>query len=134
MSDTTKDINRVTGAIIRVSLRLIIYALVVLLLYEGVTAGYSFGYAVFAGTAVSEDPGITASVAVEEGQDAGEGGQMLEEMGLIQSRYIFMIQALFYEYDIYPGTYQLNTSMTSKEMLEEMSVLPTAETEGVSQQ
>ena len=59
---------------------------------------------------------------------------MLEEMGLIQSRYIFMIQALFYEYDIYPGTYQLNTSMTSKEMLEEMSVLPTAETEGVSQQ
>ena len=45
-----------------------------------------------------------------------------------------MIQALFYEYDIYPGTYQLNTSMTSKEMLEEMSVLPTAETEGVSQQ
>ena len=94
MSDTTKDINRVTGAIIRVSLRLIIYALVVLLLYEGVTAGYSFGYAVFAGTAVSEEPGITASVAVEEGQDAGEVGQMLEEMGLIQSRYIFMIQAM----------------------------------------
>ena len=134
MSDTTKDINRVTGAIIRVSLRLIIYALVVLLLYEGVTPAYSFGYAVFAGTAVSEEAGITASVGVEEGQDGGEVGQMLEEMGLIQRRYIFMIQALFYEYDIYPGTYQLNTSMTSKEMLEEMSVLPTAETEGVSQQ
>ena len=31
MSDTTRDINRVTGAIIKVSLRLIIYALLILI-------------------------------------------------------------------------------------------------------
>lgn len=133
MSDTTKDINRVTGAIIRVSLRLIIYALIVLLLYEGVTAGYSFGYAVFAGKAVSEAPGVTLTVVVEEDQDAGEVGRMLEEMGLIQNQYVFLVQTIFYDYEIYPGTYQLSTAMTSKEMLEEMSVLPAAETEGVPQ-
>lgn len=133
MSDTTKDINRVTGAIIRVSLRLIIYALVVLLLFEGTTAGFSFGYAVFAGRAVSQEPGITATVMVTEDQSTGEVGRMLEDMGLIESQYVFLVQAIFYEYEIYPGTYQLNTSMTSKEMLEEMSIPPAADTEGVSQ-
>lgn len=133
MSDTTKDINRVTGAIIRVSLRMIIYALVVLLLFEGATAGFSFGYAVFAGRAVSQEPGITATVMVTEDQSTGEVGRMLEDMGLIESQYVFLVQAIFYEYEIYPGTYQLNTSMTSKEMLEEMSIPPAADTEGVSQ-
>ncbi len=47
MSDTANDINRVTTAIIKVSIRLIIYALVILILYEGITAGYQFGYEVF---------------------------------------------------------------------------------------
>ena len=42
MSDTTRDINRVTGAIIKVSLRLIIYALLILIFYEGITAGFEF--------------------------------------------------------------------------------------------
>ncbi len=133
MGDTTKDINRVTGAIIRVSLRLIIYALIVLLLYEGVTAGFSFGYAVFAGKAVSEEPGVTFTVVVEEDQDAAEVGEMLEEMGLIENRYIFLVQAIFYDYEIYPGTYELSTTMTSKEMLEELSVLPVTETEGAAE-
>ena len=39
MSRTTKEINRVTGAIIRISLRLIVYGAVLLLLYEGVSRG-----------------------------------------------------------------------------------------------
>ena len=47
MSYTNNEINRVTGVIIRVSLRLIIYALIVLLLYEGVMTGYTFGYSIF---------------------------------------------------------------------------------------
>ena len=40
MSSTTKEINKITGAVIRVSWKLIVYAVVVLLLYEGVTRGY----------------------------------------------------------------------------------------------
>ena len=40
MSNTTNEINKVTGTIIRVSWKLIVYAVVVLLLYEGVTRGY----------------------------------------------------------------------------------------------
>ena len=129
MSNTTNEINRVTGVIIRVSLRLIIYALIVLLLYEGVMTGYTFGYSIFAGKAVSPEPGITMSVTVEEGDSLSQVGQMLKEDGLIENEYVFIIQAYFYDYEIYPGTYSLSTAQTSREMLEEMSVPPAAETE-----
>lgn len=124
MSSTTKDINRVTGAIIKVSLRLIIYALVILILYEGVTIGYEFGHEIFASTAVSPAPGTDKTIVVEDGRSSLQVGKQLEEEGLIRNGYAFWIQSMFYEYDIYPGAYVLNTSMTSKEMLEVLSVKP----------
>ena len=54
MSQTTKEINRVTGTVISVSLKLIMFAVTILLLYEGVTRGYEFGYHVFCDTAAAE--------------------------------------------------------------------------------
>ena len=42
MSRRTREINRVTGGIISISLKLILLALVCILMYEGVTRGYSF--------------------------------------------------------------------------------------------
>ena len=47
MSDTTREINKVTGTIIRVSWKLIVYAVVALFLYEGITRGYAFGHDIF---------------------------------------------------------------------------------------
>ncbi|MDO5417103.1 MAG: endolytic transglycosylase MltG [Lachnospiraceae bacterium] len=124
MSDTTRDINRVTTAIIKVSLRLIIYALSVLVLYEGMTAGFRFGHEIFGAKAVSEPPGIVKTVVVEEGQTGSQVGDMLEKEGLIRNRHAFAVQAMFYDYEIYPGAYVLNSSMTPKEILEELSVKP----------
>ena len=57
MSRATKEINRITGAIIGISGRLIVCALVVLLLYEGVTKGYEFGHDIFYATSVEAAPG-----------------------------------------------------------------------------
>ena len=48
MSRRTREINRVTGGIISISLKLILLALVCILMYEGVTRGYSFGHEIFA--------------------------------------------------------------------------------------
>ncbi|MEI3167381.1 MAG: hypothetical protein V8S58_05145 [Lachnospiraceae bacterium] len=43
----TKEINRITTAIISISVKLIVYALIILLLYEAVTRGYAFGHEIF---------------------------------------------------------------------------------------
>lgn len=122
MSRVTKEINRITGTIIGISGKLILYALVVLLLVEGVSRGYAFGHEVFYATSMEAAPGTDKVITVPENQKATETIEMLHDVGLIGNSYAVMIQMRFYDYKIYPGTYTLNTSMTSKEILQTLNV------------
>lgn len=127
MSDTTKEINWVTGLIIKVSLRLIIFALLILFLFEGAKVCYEFGHDIFYAKAMSGEPGTAHTVVIREGADAGQVGRLLADSGLIKNEYAFLIQAKIYDSEIYPGTYQLSTAMTSKEILEELGTVREAE-------
>lgn len=118
MSQTTKEINRITRTIIGICGRLIIYILVLLLLYEGVTKGFAFGHEIFYATAAAREPGLDKTVVIEEGTSVSEAAKLLKREGLIVNEYSFAIQSLFYDYTIHPGTYKLNSSMTSREMLQ----------------
>lgn len=129
MSQMTKEINAITGTIIGVSGKLIVYALVILLLVEGMTRGYAFGHEVFYATAVDPEPGFRYSVTIPEGQDLAETARMLKDVGLIRNEYAVRIQMWFYDYEAYPGTYELSTAMTSKEILQILNVKPESETD-----
>lgn len=120
MSRTTREINRITTAIISMSAKLLVYALVLFLMYWGVTKGYQFGHEVFSPQAVSEPPGRDYSCVIREGETVRQLAKELEEEGLIRDSNIFLVQAKFYEYELHPGTYVLNSSMTSKEMLQKI--------------
>lgn len=131
MSNATREINRITTAIIRISMKLIVYALIILLLYEAVIKGYAFGHQIFYAEAVEEAPGHDMTVTIEPDTSVSEAAQLLADDGLINSEFAFIFQSKFYDYDaIYPGVYDLNTSMTSKEILQALNVKPeTEETE-----
>ena len=47
MSRRTREINRITTAIITISIKLMVLALLVLLLYEAVVRGFAFGHEIF---------------------------------------------------------------------------------------
>lgn len=124
MSRVTKEINKITGTIIGISGKLILYALIILLLVEGVSKGYAFGYEVFHSTAVEAAPGTDKTITIPENQEPRDTIEMLRDVGLIRNAYTALIQMYFYDYEIYPGTYTLNTSMTSKEMLQVLNEKP----------
>lgn len=122
MSDTTREINKVTGTIIRVSWKLIVYAVVALLLYEGVTRGYAFGHDIFSSSAMALKHGVDMRVTIKDDEEVADIGVALEKAGVIKSRYAFIIQSIFYDYGssdhpVEGGTYLLNNSMTSKEII-----------------
>lgn len=122
MSDATKEINKVTGTIIRVSWKLIIYALAILMLYEGITRGYAFGHDIFCSSPMARKPGMDMWVTIGEEEKVADIGAALEKAGVIKSRYAFLIQSIFYDYGgtnhpVEEGTYLLNNSMTSKEII-----------------
>ncbi len=126
MGGKTNDINRATKAIIVISWKLILCALVILLVYESVSRGYEFGYGLFHDTAVDEEPGVDLRVTIGEDESIVNLAAAMEESGLAKNRYSFLIQCIFYEYGyqfmgygnpIQPGTYLLNTSMPAKEII-----------------
>ena len=117
MSRRTREINRVTGGIISISLKLI-------LLYEGVTRGYSFGHEIFAPAPMAQGEGVSRQVTVEKGMSAMETGKLLKAQGLIPNEYVFAIEASLYEYEIHPGTYTFNTAQTSMDMLQMLDDSP----------
>ncbi|GEM_PF-162906 len=130
MSNATREINRITTAIIRISVKLIVYALIILLLYEAVTKGYAFGHEIFFAESVEEAPGRDKTIAIEPDTSVNEAARLLADDGLIGSEVAFIFQSKFYDYDtIYPGVYNLNTSMTSKEILQALNVKPEKEKE-----
>lgn len=124
MSQITKDINKITGTIIGISGKLILYALVILLLAEGITRGYDFGHSIFYASAMEAAPGRDKVLTVPKGQTTSESVHALKELGLIDNELAIRIQMKFYDYEIYPGTYNLNTSMTSKEILQLLNEKP----------
>lgn len=128
MSQMTKEINKVTGTIIGVSGKLILCAVIILLLFEGMSKGYQFGHEIFYPTAMAEPPGDPRVVTIRAGQSAAESARALARSGLIGNELAFRVQMKFYDYEIYPGTYTLNTSMTAKEILQALNERPAEET------
>ena len=125
MSNRTKEINKITTTIISVSVKLIVYALIVLLLYEAVAKGYAFGHEVFYAEAVEEAPGRDVTIEIDKEETVSEAAGLLSKKGLIKNEFAFIFQGKFYDYDtVYPGTYVLNTSMTSKEILQVLNEKP----------
>lgn len=122
----TDKINRVTGAVIHVSVKLIIYILIVVLFYYGVTTAYRFGLRVFSRRTMTSQPGIEMRISIREGDSVTDVGRTLEDMGVIHDGYAFVFQKYFYQIDLEPGIYTVNTAMTVKEVLE---ALHTEETE-----
>lgn len=125
MSDRTREINKITTTIIGISVKLIVYALIVLLMYEAVVRGYQFGHEIFFAEAAEEAPGRDITVWIDRDESVSDTAKVLVRKGLIKSEFAFIFQSEFYDYGtIYPGTYTLNTSMTSKEILQALNVKP----------
>ena len=128
MSNRTREINKITTTIISISVKLMVYALIILLLYEAVARGYAFGHEIFFAEAVDEAPGQDMVVRIDSKESVSDAAQFLAHKGLIKSEFAFIFQSMFYDYEtIYPGTYTLNTSMTSKEILQLLNEKPETE-------
>ena len=104
------------GTVVRVAL--IIIAIVCISNYA--KKAYDFGYRVFAEEPMSAPPGRDISFVVGNDDSQSDIYQMLEDKGIIRDHTLFSIQKKLsvYKDDIKPGSYTLNTSMNSDEILE----------------
>jgi UPF0755 protein len=102
---------------------MILLVLIVYAIYRGAIIAYDYGYRVFTEPAVSLGEGRAVTVAVTQSMSAIDIGRLFEEKGLVREADLFAVQYLLSEYreDMRPGIFELRTSMTADEMLQEMA-------------
>ena len=102
---------------------LLLFALVMIVIFFLGRTAYHFGYSVFHQVPVAEPPGENITVTIAEGADAREIGITLRNAGLIEDVTLFRVQERLSAYhkelseDFKGGTFRLNTSQTTDELL-----------------
>lgn len=129
MSKVTHEINKISLAIIAFSGRLVFYGLVAALLFMGAKTGYSFGHRIFYAPAMEAEPGRDITVTLYGDESVFEVGKILEDAGLVGDDIAFGIRAICYEYEVQPGSWVLNTSKPSKELINILNEEPGEEDE-----
>ena len=117
MSKLTKEINKISLAVIGISGRLVFYALVLVLLVLGVRKTYEFGHDIFYAPGMEALPGTEKTVTLDGTESVADVGKLLEDAGLIRDHVAFSIQAKCYDYEVKKGSLSLNTSQSSKEII-----------------
>lgn len=100
--------------------RLAIMALVIYGVYQVGHTSYMLGYSIMAHSAMEEEPGRDIQVTLDKSMGVKDVALLLERKGLIEDADIFRIQLKVnkYESKLHLGSYVLNTSMTSKEIMQ----------------
>lgn len=104
-------------------LNFIFYALVVMGTVEVCKVTYSFANEVFGEVMAEAPPGRDVTFEIRESEDSLTIAKNLEREGVVSNAYSFYIRlrlSLSEKNIVAAGSYQLNTSMTYKEILDEI--------------
>ena len=118
------NLKNVSSIILNISLKVVIYMVLIGILYFCGNRAYEFGKKVFSETGVEAAPGRDVTIAVPEGTTNRQLGQILKKEGLIDNLYIFYIQAYLFECKPVAGEYTLNTSYSAEKLIELVSPMP----------
>ena len=65
-NSSTDKINKVTGTVIFISVKVIVYIIVALVFYYGITGAYQLGLNLFSKRTMTSAPGIEMRISVDE--------------------------------------------------------------------
>lgn len=117
------DSKKVAMGIISTSLRVIVLAIIIFVVYGMSLSAYDFGFRIFAEEPVTYGEGRDVEVVIPEGKGVLQIGEILQKNGLIKDSKVFFFQEMLSAYHdkMRPGIYTLNTSMTATEMMAVMA-------------
>ncbi len=128
------NIKSLIGSTAQIVIKTALFVYIVVYIIRMAGAAYDYGYRVFTEPPLSYGDGRIISIYIDESDSVSDIGKMLESKGLIRDGRLFVIQELLSEYHgkIQPGVYDLNTSMTTQEMLG--VIAPESETDEESEE
>lgn len=121
----TVALNAVTF-ILNTVLTVIFYIIVVLAVVKACNTVYEFGYQIYGNVSVEAAPGHTVNIVIEDGETTMNVASKLEMNNVIENKYTFYIRTKLSGKSIFPGTYQVNSSMNYQQILDVIADYDTA--------
>ncbi len=121
MINFQKGLGTLSKTAIIVSIRLLIYVVIIIVVFNMANVFYGLGHNIFYESSVDPKPGRDVMVHISEDYDTETVAKLLLAKGLINNETAFVVQSKFYGFTIKPGDYTLNTSQTTKNLLEKLN-------------
>ncbi len=103
--------------ILTIGIAIIFYAVVVYGIKKAAGYSYDFSYQLFGNVSVEAAPGRDVKVTILKGESSMNIASKLEDAKLVTNKYSFYVKLKLKDYEIMPGTFILNTSMTYNDIL-----------------
>lgn len=116
-----KLLTRLSLTILIVGINVIFYVFVFNKISDLAGQSYDISYRVFGDECENEGPARDVRIQILKGESTMNIARKLEDAKLIPDRYSFYLKLKLEEYEIMPGTYKLNTSMSYNDILNEIS-------------
>ena len=122
MSRGTSKIPRIllnmSVVVLTIGIAVIFYIAVAFGIKKLAGMSYDFSYQIFGNVAVEAPPGRDVKVTILKGESSMNIASKLESAKVVVDKYSFYLKLKLKEYNIMPGTYELNTSMSYDEVLD----------------
>lgn len=117
------NLKQLFGAMSATVFKVAITAVIVVAVIFLSVSAYDFGYAVFADDPFATGEAQLVSVVITEDKDTMEVAKLLESKGIIADAKVFYVQEMLSDTTggIQPGVYELSATMTSAEILAEIT-------------
>lgn len=104
-------------AILTIGFAVIFYAVVVIGIKKAAGYSYDFSYQLFGDVSVEAPPGRDVKITIMKGESSMNVASKLEDAKIIIDKYSFYVKLKLKKYEVMPGTFELNTSMTYDQVL-----------------
>lgn len=115
------SLKRKSENIVRLSIKISVYLLLVVCMVLLANRGYSFGKAIFSNKGYEKMPGTDITVTIYDSDSKMDVAGKLADKGIVGDKLVFYVQSLLYEGDFIPGVYTLNTSLSGEDIVETLS-------------
>ncbi len=107
-----------SSVLVWTSLRILINVLLVLILVEGFSEAYHFSHKLFLDNPYVASSAGNVNITVEEGANAQQIAEILDEMEIVDGKYLFIARVYIggYHKKIQAGTYEVGPDMSPDEI------------------
>ncbi len=113
------SMRKTSMMIFKITMRMVVIAAAVAVFYIVCSKCFEYGAAIFSEEAIDKPgEGYEVVVTVPQNTSINEFGEILKANGLIEDADMFVVQAMLYELEMYPGTYTFSTEQNVEDIVD----------------